>query len=68
MINGAHAIIYASDTEAARAFFREVLGLPHVDAGEGWLIFTSRRANWPCTRSTLPPLASSSCSNACDLN
>ncbi|MBF6160780.1 VOC family protein [Nocardia cyriacigeorgica] len=41
MITGAHSILYASDAEAARAFFRDVLGLPHVDAGHGWLIFTS---------------------------
>ncbi|MET8330315.1 VOC family protein [Streptomyces sp. NPDC005181] len=39
MINGAHVIIYSQDAEADRAFFREVLGYPHVDAGEGWLIF-----------------------------
>ena len=25
--------------EATRAFFRDVLEWPHVDAGEGWLIF-----------------------------
>ncbi|BDU08090.1 extradiol dioxygenase [Nocardia cyriacigeorgica] len=41
MITGAHSIIYASDAEAARAFFRDVLGLAHVDAGHGWLIFKS---------------------------
>ncbi|HKP90384.1 MAG TPA: VOC family protein [Thermoleophilaceae bacterium] len=39
MINGAHAIVYARDPEAARAFFRDVLGFPSVDAGRGWLIF-----------------------------
>ena len=39
MINGAHAIIYSKDAEADRAFFKDVLGLPHVDAGGGWLIF-----------------------------
>lgn len=39
MITGAHTIIYASDANAARAFFRDVLGFPSVDAGEGWLIF-----------------------------
>ncbi|MGF1429869.1 VOC family protein [Kitasatospora sp. LaBMicrA B282] len=41
MITGAHTIIYASDAEAARAFFREVLEFPYVDAGGGWLIFKS---------------------------
>lgn len=39
MINGAHSIIYSENPEADRAFFREVLGLPHVDAGEGFVIF-----------------------------
>ncbi|WP_441248188.1 VOC family protein [Kitasatospora sp. McL0602] len=39
MITGAHTIIYASDPEAARAFLRDVLGFPHVDAGAGWLVF-----------------------------
>lgn len=39
MIAGAHAIIFTEDAEAARAFFRDVLGLNSVDAGDGWLIF-----------------------------
>lgn len=39
MITGAHMVIYSTDPEADRAFLRDVLGLPHVDAGEGWLIF-----------------------------
>jgi|SRR3954470_1978495 catechol 2,3-dioxygenase-like lactoylglutathione lyase family enzyme len=39
MINGAHAIIYAKDAAKARAFFKDVLGWPSVDAGRGWLIF-----------------------------
>jgi len=39
MITGTHAIIYAGDPEAARAFFRDVLGMPNVDAHDGWLIF-----------------------------
>lgn len=39
MITGAHSIIYSTNAEADRAFLREVLKLPHVDAGEGWLIF-----------------------------
>jgi catechol 2,3-dioxygenase-like lactoylglutathione lyase family enzyme len=38
-ISGAHTIIYADDAEAARAFFRDVLGFPAVDDGGGWLIF-----------------------------
>lgn len=39
MITGTHAIIYANDAERARAFFRDVLELPNVDAHGGWLIF-----------------------------
>jgi catechol 2,3-dioxygenase-like lactoylglutathione lyase family enzyme len=39
MITGTHAIVYAADAEAARAFLRDVLEFPHVDAHDGWLIF-----------------------------
>ncbi len=39
MIDGAHVIVYSKDAAADRAFFRDVLGLPSVDAGHGWLIF-----------------------------
>jgi catechol 2,3-dioxygenase-like lactoylglutathione lyase family enzyme len=39
VINGAHVIVYSRDAEADRAFFRDVLEYPHVDAGHGWLIF-----------------------------
>ena len=38
-IVGAHSIIYSQNPEADRAFLRDVLGLSHVDAGDGWLIF-----------------------------
>ena len=41
MINGLHAILYARDAEATRAFFKDMLGWPHVDAGRGWLIFAA---------------------------
>jgi catechol 2,3-dioxygenase-like lactoylglutathione lyase family enzyme len=39
VISGAHVILYSKDAEADRAFFRDVLGFPAVDAGRGWLIF-----------------------------
>ena len=39
MLIGAHAIIYSKDSDADRGFLRDVLGLPHVDVGRGWLIF-----------------------------
>ncbi len=38
MITGAHVILYSSDAEADRAFLRDLLGGPAVDAGGGWLI------------------------------
>lgn len=39
MITAVHMLVYADDAEAARAFFRDVLELPYVDAHDGWLIF-----------------------------
>jgi len=39
LINGAHVVIYSKDSEADRAFFRDVLQFPCIDAGHGWLIF-----------------------------
>jgi hypothetical protein len=35
MIHGAHVIIYSKDSEADRAFFRDVLKYESVDAGHG---------------------------------
>jgi len=39
MIIGAHSIIYSRSPQADRALLREVFELPHVDVGDGWLIF-----------------------------
>src|SRR6476619_4840715 len=39
MIHGAHVILYSRDSDADRAFIRDVLGFPYVDVGHGWLIF-----------------------------
>ncbi len=39
MITGAHVVIYSKDADADRAFLRDVIGFPYVDAGHGWLIF-----------------------------
>ena len=40
-IIGMHAILYTTDVDADRAFLRDVLGFPSVDAGHGWLIFAA---------------------------
>jgi catechol 2,3-dioxygenase-like lactoylglutathione lyase family enzyme len=39
MILGAHALLYADDAEAARAFIRDVLEFDYVESHPGWLIF-----------------------------
>jgi catechol 2,3-dioxygenase-like lactoylglutathione lyase family enzyme len=48
VITGAHAIVFAEDPEAARAFFADILGLRAVDAGGGWLIFALPPAELAC--------------------
>src|SRR5712691_3351622 len=39
MLIGSHSIIYSKNPDADRAFLRDVLKLPNVDVGHGWLIF-----------------------------
>jgi catechol 2,3-dioxygenase-like lactoylglutathione lyase family enzyme len=39
MITGAHMVLYTENPEADRAFFRDILRFPFVDAGNGWLLF-----------------------------
>jgi predicted enzyme related to lactoylglutathione lyase len=39
MINGTHALLFSPAADADRDFLKDVIGLRHVDAGEGWLIF-----------------------------
>jgi len=51
MINGAHVIIYSKDTEADKAFFRDVLKFGHIDVGNGRLFFKLRH---PTSRFTNP--------------
>jgi catechol 2,3-dioxygenase-like lactoylglutathione lyase family enzyme len=48
VITGVHAVIFTTDAEADRAFFRDVLELPSVDAGGGWLIFALPPAELAC--------------------
>jgi hypothetical protein len=61
-IIGAHSIIYSTNPDADRAFLRDVLELPHVDVGGGWLVFglplaevAVQKESWGLlTRLTLP--------------
>jgi catechol 2,3-dioxygenase-like lactoylglutathione lyase family enzyme len=39
MISGAHVMIFTQDEAADRAFFRDVVGIPCIDGGGGWLIY-----------------------------
>jgi len=39
MIKGIHSIVYTKDAEKLREFFKDVLELPYIDTGGGWLIF-----------------------------
>lgn len=39
MITGAHVILFTDAPDETRAFLRDVLAFPAVDAGGGWLIF-----------------------------
>jgi hypothetical protein len=48
IISGVHAIVYTTDAEADRAFFRDVLKFPNVDVGHGWLIFGLPGAELAC--------------------
>ena len=41
MINGLHVVIYSTDAEKDREFFKNVLKFPNVDVGDGWLIFAA---------------------------
>jgi len=41
MIGGMHTILYSKNAEAVRAFLKDVLEFPFVDAGHGWLLFAT---------------------------
>jgi hypothetical protein len=58
MITGTHLVLYSMDTDADRAFLRDVLGFRHVDAGHGWLIFASH----PLKSPSIPPMHQSTSS------
>ncbi|HEY3173370.1 MAG TPA: VOC family protein [Thermoanaerobaculia bacterium] len=48
MIRGVHTMFYSSDPEGLRAFFRDKLGFPSNDVGDGWLIFDVPEADLGC--------------------
>ena len=52
MIKGMHGLFFTPEADAARDFLEEKLGLPFVDGGDGWLIFTA-----PAARAAVHPSA-----------
>lgn len=62
MINAVHALLYVQDAVKARAFFRDVLGWTHVDAGAGRLIFAM-----PPSEIGFQPADEDSAQGACEL-
>jgi len=59
MIGGVHTILYSQQSDAVRAFFRDVLEFPSVNAGHGWLIFAGLPVNSPSIPSRSAPTTSS---------
>ncbi len=55
MLTGTHSILFSPDAEADRAFFRDVLELPAVDAGGGWLVFGLPPGELACHPTDGPP-------------
>jgi catechol 2,3-dioxygenase-like lactoylglutathione lyase family enzyme len=45
MIRGMHAMLYSSNADELRAFFRDKLGFSGTDVGGGWLIFDAAEAD-----------------------
>jgi len=68
MIRGMHAMFYSSEAAALRAFFRDKLGLPANDVGEGWLIFDAPEADLGVhpTEGNDPPSGTADISFYCD--
>ena len=48
MIKGVHTMFYSSKPDETRAFFRDKLGFPATDVGNGWLIFDMPEADLGC--------------------
>lgn len=69
MIRGLHGLFYSSEPEALRAFLRDKLQLPHIDVGEGWLVFDLPEADLgvhPLDESGQPPSGTHDVSFYCD--
>jgi predicted enzyme related to lactoylglutathione lyase len=39
VITGIHAVVFSPEAEKVRAFFADVMDMPSVDVGGGWLVF-----------------------------
>src|SRR2546425_243274 len=48
MIKGVHTMFYSSKADELRAFFKDKLGFPFTDVGQGWLIFDLPEADLGC--------------------
>ncbi len=67
MIIGMHVLVYSRKADEARAFFRDILDLPCVDAGEGWLIFKAPPAELAVHPAGADEATESSDDIGCDL-
>jgi hypothetical protein len=57
MFLGVHLLLHSRDPEADRAFFRDVLEIPAIDSGGGWLIFALPPAEMGIHPIETPPSA-----------
>ena len=55
MFLGTHLLLYSRNPEADRAFFRDVLEIPAIDSGGGWLIFALPPAEMGIHPDDAPP-------------
>lgn len=68
MIRGMHAMFYSSQAKELREFFRDKLGWPGSDVGQGWLIFDAPEADLGVhpTADDEPPSGTPAISFYCD--
>jgi hypothetical protein len=69
MLQRLHGIVFSSDPGATRRFLNDVLRLPSIDAGEGWLIFSLPGAEvgvHPVPVDGQPPAGTHSLAISCD--